>query len=169
MTLLRVFIIFMIVAAIVAVRSRHLISSVIGIGTVGLCLMLSFLLLRAPDLAIILLIVEIVTLSAVVHITSREDDTPFSTRDILPAAAVTVLLLVLAAVAWKALEFLPSFGAGYPPAATAMPAGHPGPLNLVTVLAAGSRSLDSIGAVAVLCAVAAGSFLMLGKNRGTKR
>ena len=169
MTLLRVFIIFMIVASVVAVESRRMISSVIAIGTVGLCLMLSFMLLRAPDLAVILLIVEIVTLSAVVFVTTPEDDIPRSWRDAVPAAAAAAFALLLLAAGWRALAYLPAFGDMHRQIIFSIPGNHQGPYNLVTVLAAGFRSLDSLGSIAVLCAVAAGSVLLLNKERGDKR
>ena len=50
---------FMIAAAIIAVEIKDLLSSIVAVGAVGLGLSLTFLALKAPDLAIVQLVVEI--------------------------------------------------------------------------------------------------------------
>jgi len=59
----------MIVGAIVAMEIEDLLSSVIAMGAVGMGLTLEFLLLRAPDLAITQLVVEIVSLIILIKAT----------------------------------------------------------------------------------------------------
>ena len=49
----------MLIGAIVALEAKDLLSSVISLGIIGFGLVLVFLLLRAPDLAITQIVVEI--------------------------------------------------------------------------------------------------------------
>ena len=53
---------FMIVGAIVALEIKDMVSSVIAVGAVGLGVSIAFLILKAPDLAITQLTVEILML-----------------------------------------------------------------------------------------------------------
>ena len=59
---LLILLVFMIIGAIVAVEIKNLLSSVISVGAVGFGLSVSFLFLRAPDLAIVQVAVEVVLL-----------------------------------------------------------------------------------------------------------
>ena len=63
----------MVFAAIVAVEVEDLLSSVIAVGAVGLGLSLAFLLLKAPDLAITQLVVEILCLIILIRATINKD------------------------------------------------------------------------------------------------
>lgn len=66
---LHVILVLMIIGAIVAMEIEDLLSSVIALGAVGMGLTLAFLLLRAPDLAITQLVVEILTLIILIKAT----------------------------------------------------------------------------------------------------
>ncbi len=66
---LHVILVLMIAGAIVAMEIEDLLSSVIALGAVGIGLTLEFLLLRAPDLAITQLMVEILSLIILVKST----------------------------------------------------------------------------------------------------
>ena len=59
---LYILLIFMIVGAIVAIEVKDLLSSVVAVGAVGLGLSIVFLILKAPDVAITQLVVEILCL-----------------------------------------------------------------------------------------------------------
>ena len=58
MTVLYFLLIFMIVAAIMAIELEDLISSVVALFAAGLALCITFIVLKAPDVAIMQLIVE---------------------------------------------------------------------------------------------------------------
>ncbi len=66
---LHVILILMIIGAVVAMEIKDLLSSVIALGAVGIGLSLQFLLLRAPDLAITQLVVEILSLVILIRAT----------------------------------------------------------------------------------------------------
>ena len=59
---LQILLIIMIVGAIVAIEVKDLLSSVVTVGAVGLILSIVFLILKAPDVAITQLVVEILAL-----------------------------------------------------------------------------------------------------------
>ena len=75
---LYILLIFMILAAIVAVEVKDLLSSVIAVGAVGLALSILFIILKAPDVAITQLVVEILCLIILIRATLKKD-LPFST------------------------------------------------------------------------------------------
>jgi multisubunit Na+/H+ antiporter MnhB subunit len=67
---------FMILGALYAIHARDLLSSVIACGLVGYSLVICFLLLKAPDLAIVQIVVDTITLIimvAVVLDSSRQE------------------------------------------------------------------------------------------------
>ena len=61
-TILLILIVFVILASIVAVEAKELLSTVISVGAAGLALSVVFLLLGAPDLAITQVVVEVLCL-----------------------------------------------------------------------------------------------------------
>jgi len=66
---LSIILILMIIGAVVAMEIDDLLSSIIALGAVGIGLTLEFLLLRAPDLAITQLVVEILSLIILIRAT----------------------------------------------------------------------------------------------------
>ena len=66
---LQLLLLFMVFGAIIAVEIEDLLSSVIAVGAVGLGLSLAFLILKAPDLAITQLVVEILCLIILIRAT----------------------------------------------------------------------------------------------------
>lgn len=80
--LLAILIILMIAGSIYTLHARDLLSAVIAYGITGFGLVICFLLLKAPDLAIAQIVVEIITLIimiAVIRISTREDLTEGAT------------------------------------------------------------------------------------------
>src|SRR5512133_1129343 len=90
---------FMILGAIFAIHAKDLLSAVIACGIIGYSLVICFLLLKAPDLAIVQIVVETITLIimvAVVLDSSREEK--FITPDgpgYVTAVTAVILILVL--------------------------------------------------------------------------
>ena len=70
---LHIILLFMIFGAIVAVETKDLISSVIALSAVGLGLSLAFLILKAPNLAITQLVVEILCVIILIRGTINKD------------------------------------------------------------------------------------------------
>jgi len=70
---LHLILLFMICASIVAIGMEDLISSVIALSAVGVGLCLAFLILKAPNLAITQLVVEILSVVVLIRATIRKD------------------------------------------------------------------------------------------------
>lgn len=154
-------ILFMIAAAVIAVEVKDLLSGVVAVGAVGIGLCMAFLLLKAPDLAILQLVVEILSLIILVRATIRED-LPFSTsgRWVFNTASTIVFMAVFLAAAYLALRRLPAFG--YPEMRVAQAVldegirrgGAAG--NIVASVTSGPRVFDTLGEVAILFAAIVG-------------
>ncbi|UCG26886.1 MAG: DUF4040 domain-containing protein, partial [Bacteroidales bacterium] len=67
-TILSVILVFMILGAIYALHARDLLSALISCGIVGYGLVICFLLLKAPDLAIVQIVVETITVIIMVSV-----------------------------------------------------------------------------------------------------
>jgi multicomponent Na+:H+ antiporter subunit B len=103
--------ILMIIGAIVAMEIEDSLSSVIALGAVGIGLTLEFLLLRAPDLAITQLVVEILSVIILIKATvgAKVPQERINTRAVyfIFASLFTVMFL---AFSYKAIAQLPVFG-----------------------------------------------------------
>lgn len=150
--------IFMIAAAVIAVEAKDLLSSVIAVGAVGIGLAMAFLILKAPDLAMMQLVVEILSLIILVRATIRKD-IPFSTsgRWAFNTSATVVFLAAFLALAFGAIRALPLFGEPIMRLSEVYFRQAPemtGARNVVAAIALNFRALDTMGeAVALFAAV----------------
>ena len=103
--------IFMILGAIVAVEIKDMLSSVIAVGAVGLGLSVTFLILKAPDLAITQLVVEIVCLILLIRATIKKE-IPFPKKhvDYLKIFTAIAFIILFLFFSYSALKGLPPFG-----------------------------------------------------------
>ena len=108
---LYILLLFMILGAIIAVEIEDLLSSVVAVGAVGLGLSVAFLILKAPDLAITQLVVEILCLIILIRATIKRDIPPLNRRKEV-VGSIMVLLFIggFLFFAYLALKDLPSFG-----------------------------------------------------------
>ncbi len=146
--------IFMIVAAIIAVQLKDLLSSIIAVGAVGIGLCMGFLVLKAPDLAIMQLVVEILSLVILIRATIRKD-LPFSMsgRWAFNTTATVIFLAVFLAAAFFALRKIPAFGNAamrVSGAYLAVARGSRGADNVVSEIALNFRQLDTLGEATVI-------------------
>ena len=102
---------FMIAAAVIAVEAKDLLSSVIAVGAAGIGLCMAFLLLKAPDLAIMQLVVEVISLIILIRATIKRD-IPFtvSGRWFFNTLVTVCFMAVFLTAAYIALKNLPPFG-----------------------------------------------------------
>ena len=109
--ILYILLILMIIGAIAAVQMKDLLSSIVTVGAVGLALSLAFLVLKAPDLAITQLVVEILCLIILIRATLKKD-LPFSTtgRWFLNTLVAVVFVIVFLTLGYFSLKDLPVFG-----------------------------------------------------------
>ncbi len=145
---------FMIVAAVIAVEVKDLLSSVVAVGAVGLGLSMAFLVLKAPDLAITQLVVEILCLIILIRATIRKD-LPFSAsgRWLFNTLATLCFLAVFLLTAYFALKDLPPFGnAVMRVSKTYVEDGlkKTGAANIVAAIILDFRGYDTLGEATVL-------------------
>jgi multicomponent Na+:H+ antiporter subunit B len=108
---IQLLLLFMIFAAVVAVEIEDLLSSVIAVGAVGLGLSLAFLILKAPDLAITQLVVEILCLIILIRATLNKD-LPLirDGRWLFNTISTLVFIALFLLFAYFALKEIPNFG-----------------------------------------------------------
>jgi multicomponent Na+:H+ antiporter subunit B len=156
---------FMIVGSLVAVETSDLLSSVICIGAVGFALGIVHLLLRAPELALTLGVVEVLTLVVLIRVVrTRRDSYHATSHDTLSIAVVIGGLGVLLTLAYFALDGLPRFGEPKMLMATpyleqAYAKTHLS--NAVTAVLLNFRAYDTLAVTAVLFAAVTGAFTIL--------
>jgi multisubunit Na+/H+ antiporter MnhB subunit len=145
---------FMIVAAVIAVEVKDLLSSVVAIGAVGIGLCIAFLTVKAPDLAIMQLVVEILSLIILVRATIRKD-LPFSAsgRWVFNTAGTLLFMAVFLTAAYITLKCMPAFGDPIMKVSkfyidnAVMKTGSD---NVVAAIIVNFRAFDTLGEVAVI-------------------
>jgi multisubunit Na+/H+ antiporter MnhB subunit len=159
---------FMILGAIIAVEVRDLLSSVVAVGAVGLGLSIAFLILKAPDLAIVQLVVEILALIFLIRATIGTDVIPVEKGEkiitILVGIAFTAVFLMFAGFC---LAHLPIFG--YPEMRVAQTyiehsLNKTGAANIVSAIILDFRGYDTLGEATVLFTAVIGSLAILRKT-----
>lgn len=164
---LNILLLFMIFAAIVAVEIEDLLSSVIAVGAVGLGLSIAFLILKAPDLAITQLVVEILCLIILIRATIRRD-LPLirDGRWVFNTTATLLFIAFFLIFAYFALKQLPSFGSPIMRVAkTYIEQGleKTGATNLVAAIILDFRGYDTLGEATVLFSAVMGVLAVMRK------
>lgn len=169
---LYILLIFMILGAIVAIEVKDLLSSVVAVGAVGLGLSIVFLVLKAPDVAMTQLVVEILCLIILIRATLKRD-LPFSTsgRWVFNTLVTVGFIAIFLFAAMKCLKDLPEFG--YPAmrvASTYLKEGlsKTGATNLVSSVILDYRAYDTLGEATVLFTAVIGVLAVV-RRKGRKR
>ncbi len=158
----------MILGALYAIHAKDLLSSVIACGIVGYSLVICFLLLKAPDLAIVQIVVDTITLIimvAVVLDSSREE--PYSRPDsqgyisIITALILTVVLLYFFMAAVSSLDGLGNSSLRMAQNYIDGAAQKTGSANLVTGVVFDFRGYDTMGEAVVLVTAVLGVLTIL--------
>jgi multisubunit Na+/H+ antiporter MnhB subunit len=111
MAIFYILLLFMLIAAIIAVETRNLLSAVICIGAVGFGASLMFLFLRAPDIAITQIVVEVLGLIILIRACiSRELTFISGPREFFAVVVSIVVLFVIFLAGIRIFETLPEFG-----------------------------------------------------------
>ena len=163
---------FMILGAIIAVQVKDLLSSVVAVGTVGLGLSVAFLVLKAPDLAIVQLVVEILALIILIRATIKRDTT--CSRTGTGWLVIVVTLIFVAAFlyfAWEPVHMIPEFGKPTMKVANSYlenAANKTGATNIVTSVILDYRAYDTLGEATVLFTAVVG-VLAVSRSVGRKK
>ena len=169
---LQLLLIFMIIGALIAVKTKDLLSSVIALGAVGMGLSLAFLVLKAPDLAIAQLVVEILCVIILIRATIRKD-LPFSTsgRWFFNTMIVFVFLGVFLIFGYFCMKDLPKFGNPLMRIAQSFVNNgmkETGATNLVSSVVLDYRAYDTLGEATILFTAVIGVLAVMRKI-GRKR
>ena len=169
---LYILLIFMIIGAIVAIEIKDLLSSVIAVGAVGLGLSIVFLILKAPDVAITQLVVEILCLIILIRATLKKD-LPFSAsgRWLVNTVITLAALAVLLGVALVCFKELPVFGHPLMKVAKVYiehGLAKTGATNLVASVILDFRAYDTLGEATILFTAVMG-VLALVRRVGRKK
>jgi multicomponent Na+:H+ antiporter subunit B len=169
---LYILLILMIAGAIIAIEVKDLLSSVVAVGAVGLALSIAFLILKAPDVAITQLVVEILCLIILIRATLKKD-LPFSTtgRWLLNTTICVCFIVVFLYMSLRAIAELPQFG--YPimrVAGNYIRDGRAltGATNLVASVILDFRAYDTLGEATVLFTAVIG-VLAVARRIGRKK
>jgi len=168
--------IFMLIAALVALWTDELLSAVIAVGAVGFGSSTAFLILGAPDLAITQIVVEVVTLVLLIKATIGIDvrtvsGTSGKLRPALAAAAALLLFLPLA----RAVTGLP-FGVPVMERIADAPSliylreglDLSGAANQVMAVLLDFRAYDTLGEATVIFTAVFGALVLL-RKRGKRK
>ena len=151
---LNLLLLFMILAGIVAVEIKDLLSSVIAVGAVGLGVSLAFLILKAPDLAITQLVVEILCLIILIRATIKKDMPLVKSGRWFFNTVSTLLFIALFLIfAYFALKELPQFGQPIMRVAkeyVETGLSKTGATNLVAAIILDFRGYDTLGEATIL-------------------
>jgi multicomponent Na+:H+ antiporter subunit A len=159
---------FMIIGAIYALHAKDLLSAVIAMGIVGYGLVICFLLLKAPDLAIVQIVVETITLVIMVAVvldsTRKEVDFKLDRRTILNTISAFVVFAALFYFYLLAVRNLDPLGTHTLRMSEAYVKGaveKTGSVNLVTGVLFDFRAYDTLGEAVILYTAALGVLTLL--------
>jgi len=173
MAIFYVLLLFMIVAAIIAIETNNLLSSVICIGAIGFGASLMFLFLRAPDIAITQIVVEVLGLIILIRATISRDLTFITgSKEFFGTVISVVIIFVIFLAGVQVFETLPNFGtpifAEVPDTAsqTYIKKGldDTGAANIVASVILDYRAYDTLGETTVLFTSIIGAAVMLRKK-----
>lgn len=167
------FLIFMIVAAVIATEIRDLLAAVISLGAVGFSVAIMFIFVQAPDLAIVQIVVEVLTVVifiAVIMRTTHVDETigkKLSGTHIFSIVLYAFFAILFLVVMMRSLYQLPAFGDPTMRVASEyirMGLPQTGGANLVADVILDFRALDTLGEATVLFTAAIGVAALMRKT-----
>lgn len=161
----------MIAGALAAVEMKNLLSAVITVGVVGLGLSIIFLLLKAPDIALTQLVVEIVAVIILIRATLTLEDSGdwLGSRPLgsLMGALFAALTVWVGIVAFKSL---PAFGDPLMLVSQRYivnSAADTGAANIVAAIILDYRAYDTLGEATVLFTAVVGVLTVM-RRKGVK-
>ena len=174
-----ILLLFIIIAAIIAVETQDLLSSVICVGAIGFGASIMFLFLRAPDIAITQIVVEVLALIILIRACiSRELTFISGPREFFGVVVSVVIIFVIFLAGISVFETLPDFGtAAFTAAAEAPQIPEPaaqhyienglqetGAANLVASVILDFRAYDTLGEATVLFTAIIGATVIMRKK-----
>lgn len=175
-----IILLFVIISSLVAVETKNLLSAVICIGAAGFGGSLMFLFLRAPDIAITQIVVEVLALVILIRVTISRDKTFISGDwELIGVIFSVVFLLIIFLAGTKVFDSLPDFGS---PSFTVNDQfqgtasqhyikegiNDTGAANIVSSVILDYRAYDTLGETTVLFTSILGAVVILRKQSRTR-
>jgi len=171
MAIFYILLLFILIAAIIAVETKNLLSAVICVGAIGFGGSLMFLFLRAPDIAITQIVVEVLGLIILIRATIARDLTFISgDREFFGTVVSVVIVFVIFLAGVRVFDSsLPEFGKPvYETAPNAASKTYiekgledTGAANIVTSVYLDYRAYDTLGEATVLFTSIIGATVLL--------
>lgn len=167
---LALLILLTVIAAIITVLTPNLLYSVISLGAVGFLLAIAFMFLAAPDIAIVQIGVEVVSLVILIRATlGRETQMVKVSRTVVGVAFAVAFVAVIGLFGIQVFNEFPVFGVPVmerfsdAPSATYLAQGleETGAPNIVTAVLLDFRAWDTLGEATVLFCAALGTVAVL--------
>jgi multicomponent Na+:H+ antiporter subunit B len=165
-----ILLVFMILGALIAVELKNLLSSVIALGAIGFGISIAFLFLKAPDLAIVQIAVEVILLIFLIRATISRDVVSTSGHIKWYGMLVSICLIAaVLAIGIFAFRSLGSFGSPIISVVKEAPSNEylaeglreSGSANIVTSVLLDYRAFDTLGEATVLFAAIIGALAIL--------
>ncbi|MBN2183103.1 MAG: DUF4040 domain-containing protein [Sedimentisphaerales bacterium] len=165
-----VLLLFILIAAVIAVETKNLLSSVICIGAIGFGVSIMFLFLRAPDIAITQIVVEVLGLIILIRATISRDLTFISgDKEFFGTVVSVVIIFMIFLVGIRVFDTIPEFGqptfaqAHNPASETYIEDGleKTGAANIIASIILDFRAYDTLGEATVLFTSIIGATVIL--------
>ncbi len=169
---LYLFLFIALVGAVIATEIKDLLAAVISLGAVGFSVAIMFILLQAPDLAIVQIVVEVLTIVVFVAVVSRTthvDETigrRFSGTHILSMVLYAFFAALFTAAIVQSLREVPQFGHALMRVASQyvrLGLAQSGGANIVADIILDYRALDTLGEATVLFTSVVGVIVVMRK------
>ena len=158
---------FMIIGSIACLEIKNILSSIITVGVVGLALALAFLLLQAPDLALVQFVFEILCVIILIRAFAKRGIQIQELKRSVPKTIIAVVILLgIFILSIFAFKELPSFGEPIVRVATKYltKAGvETGSQNIVTSIILNYRIYDTLGEITIIFTAILGALTVLRK------
>ena len=173
---LALLILLTVIAAIITVVTPNLLYSIISLGAVGFLLAIAFLFLAAPDIAIVQIGVEVVSLVILIRATlGREIQMVKVSRTVVGVAFAVAFVAVIGLFIIQVFTEFPVFGTPVmerfsdAPSAIYLAQGlqETGAPNIVTAVLLDFRAWDTLGEATVLFCAALGTVAILRRKART--
>ena len=165
-----ILLVFIIIGALIAIETPNLLSAVICLGTLDIGFTILFLFLKAPDIAITQMVVEVMCLVILIRATISLDKTEEPEEQKFFSRMLSLaIILILFMFALQTVDLLGEFGdpvfARQPsaPAGTMLTAGleETGAANTVAAVILDFRGYDTLGEATILFAAVLGAVALL--------
>ena len=175
---LALLILLTVIAAIITVLTSNLLHAVISVGAVGFLLAIVFLFLSAPDVAIVQIGVEVVSLVILIRATlGREVQTLKTVHAVVGVSFAVAFVAVIGLFGIQVFNQFPKFGIPVMERFTDAPSlvylqtglAETGAPNLVTAVLLDFRAWDTLGEATVLFCAALGAVAVLRRNARSRK